>query len=509
MRIGRRTLLRGAALGGAFAVGGAHTTIATAAPGGYVGTRESLASHPLPQWWRDRKFGIFIHWGPYAVPAWSALPMPLAEWYWLLQQVPGSPQWEHHRQTYGPEVVYDDFLSRFRAERYDPDAWADLIRDSGAGYFVLTAKHHDGFALFPSRVTNRTATALGPGRDLVGELVTAARRRDLKAGLYYSIPEFFNPAPGGDLARQRLSSMLDSMRGGAFQPTQLLAAAVFDKQGARNAYTQHPVPYTGYLDVPGYGDHVRAQLRELIAGYHPDLLWADVGGPEAYFRGNDIIAEFHNQAATFNPDGVLVNDRFGDHTTHFDYQVREQASLYQIPARGAVGVPVEVARAMGFSWSHNVADILDPAEKFIGELIAAVADGSNYLLNIGPRADGTIPEEMVDRLRVVGEWLRVNGEAIHGTRPWHQPSAESSSGTVYFTMTDTAVYVLATTWPGAELTVRTALPVGADTTVTLLGADRAPLATRSVPGGVTIALPDGGNPAATASRHAYALRITG
>lgn len=486
----------GLALAGGATMWGTSPAAASPAPP-YDSTLASLDRHPLPQWWQDAKFGVFVHWGVYSVPAWAPTDWPLssaAEWYWLLQQLPLTPYWQHHLATYGPGFCYDDFIPQFRAERYDPSGWAELFSAAGARYFVLTSKHHDGFALFPSAVSSRTAR-----RDLVGPLVTAARQRGLKVGLYYSVPEWFNPAPHLGATLGRLADFTRSRELG-----ELLKTLEFNQLPPRNAYTQLPVGYTGYQPVGDYGAFERAQLREIIARYHPDQIWADIGGPEGYFHGNEIIAEYYNQALIHNPDGVIVNDRFGNDETHHDYLVIENGGSYQ--SGSFTGAPTETVRTMGSSWGYNTEDVLAPAATFIHELITAVANNSNYVLNVGPRSDGTIPQPMVDRLRAIGAWLDINGEAVYRTRPWIQPSA----GDVFFTSAPgRALYLTTTTWPGRELRVAAPIPLSASSEMVLLGSDGHPLRWVQDATGLTITMPaDGNQAAATRSQYAFTVRIT-
>jgi alpha-L-fucosidase len=475
------------------------------AAGSYGPTVASLADHPLPDWWRDAKFGIFIHWGVYSVPAWAPTNwvLNLAEWYWRFQSMAGTPYWQHHLETYGANVVYDDFIPQFRAQRYDPDAWADLFRSAGARYFILTTKHHDGFALFPSAFSRRNAAAMGPRRDLVGPLVKAARKRDLKVGLYFSVPEWFNPASHLDLTVDRVASGLGG--GTDNLVSQAIGAAAFNQGGPSNAYTLAPVPYRGYRRFPDYGQFERAQLRELIRRYRPDELWADIGGPEPYFQGNKLIAEYYNQAEIHNPEGVVVNDRVGDYRTHRDYNVVEIGGSYAVGA--LTGGPSETARTMGESWGFNQAEH-DYASvgTLVRELVNAVANNSNYVLNIGPRADGTIAQPLVDRLNGIGDWLAINGEAIYGTRPWTQPGADPLRYTVG---KNGKRYVIALAWPGRELVIDQPAPIADNARIVLLGSDDRPLDWKRSGSTVTITMPAGGNAQrATRSKHAFAFRIS-
>ncbi|EFL08851.1 predicted protein [Streptomyces sp. AA4] len=477
----------------------------------YEPTRESLARHPLPEWWDDGKFGIFVHWGAYSVPAFgsallpgtdrirSRLPKALgdycaAEWYARLQQIPGTSAWLHHLRRYGTAAPYDHFLEQFGAEKFDPEDWVGLFDEAGARYFVLTAKHHDGLALWPTATTGRNTAELGPRRDLVGELVDAARKHGgVKPGLYYSVPEWFNPAP---------------YRGGrsTWGESRIVNRLMFPQRPPRNAYTRRRVPYTGQGMVYDYaGSIVRPQLRELVDRYRPSMIWCDIGGDEDYFRGNETIAYYYNRAAAANPDGVLVNDRFGDGRTHRDYATVEQgAGMNQQPT----GERSEVCRTMAESWGYDVretGDSLRSTGELVHLLVDSVAANANLLLNIGPRADGTIPEPMRERLRGVGAWLKLNGEAIYGTRPWTQPTRGNLRCTV--SKTTGVLYLTALSWPGRELVADFGVPASERTRITLLGSDGQPLAWRRDGRRLVITTPAADPARATSSQHAYVFRV--
>jgi alpha-L-fucosidase len=494
----RRRLI---ALGAAFAFAFVGTR-AIAADGPYQPTLESLDRHPVPEWYQDAKFGIFIHWAVFAVPAYASptfFPLTaLAEWYWKLQQTPGSPAWLHHLLTHGPFFVYDDFIPQWRAEHWDPDAWIQLFEDAGARYFILVAKHKDGFALWPTDTSHRDSVDMGPGRDVLGELFAAARERGtVKGAVHYSMGEWFSPAPNPDLPiedPQNLVTYLALARWGTWRP--------------RNAYTLERVPYTGYVPIEDYGrDQVYAQLTEIIDRYHPWEIWCDLGGNHAiYYHSHEWMAHFYNQADTYNPGGVVVNDRCGS-GAHADIAVVEDEGIpFQL---GADKSYHETDQTMSHSWGYNTEE-LESDYKTTGDLVHnlvdAVANASNYVVNIGPRADGTIPEIMADRLRGIGRWLAINGEAIYGTRPWTQ----ASDGDLRFTVGKTgAFYVTSLVWPGAEMTINAPVPIADDSVIVLLGSDGAPLAWHRNGASIVVEMPAGGDAeAATASRDAFVLRIT-
>ena len=162
---------------------------------------ESLDTRPVPGWFDDAKFGIFIHWGVYSVPAWGPKGT-YAEWYWNSMQNPNGPTWKFHVKTYGKEFKYQDFVPQFKAELFDPDQWAEIFAASGARYVILTSKHHDGFCLWPSADSwNWNSVDVGPHRDLCGDLAKAVRAKGLKMGFYYSLYEWYRPLYRSDLPR--------------------------------------------------------------------------------------------------------------------------------------------------------------------------------------------------------------------------------------------------------------------------------------------------------------------
>lgn len=383
-------------------------------------------------WFPDAKLGIFVHWGPYSVPAWGdssvvelGLPVGLAyaEWYWYQQTwLPGSAVGQHHLDTYGEGVLYDDFLDEWTADRYDPDGWMDLFERAGARYAVLTTKHHDGWALFDSAASERDTVDDGPRRDLVREFVDAARDHDLHVGLYYSLMEWFHPAYTADDGMMRVGG----------------ADILVPKLDPKDPYTGEPVPYRGYdPPVDDYvRDHVHVQVDELLTGYEPDLLWCDADWDvptDEYWQLGALLDEHRSLG-----EQVLVNDRCalpGDFAT-----------LEYAPSITAGDRYFEATRGLGTSFGYNATETdedLLSGDEVITLLVDVVAKGGNLLLNVGPRADGTIPEIQQARLEALGEWMDVNGEAIHDTRP----ADPTLDGDVRATIGDDATYVLLLAWP--------------------------------------------------------------
>jgi alpha-L-fucosidase len=382
----------------------------------YEPTAESLKEHAVPDWYHDAKLGIFIHWGLYSVPAWAPrsetfvdlvpkrgyechfMHNSYAEWYWNTISVEGSPSQQHHLATYGKGFSYDDFIPLFleATQGWDPQIWASLFRFAGAHYVVLTTKHHDGFLLWPSEHPNPFKNGHQSERDLVGELTDAVRAHGMRMGLYYS--------GGLDWTFQGL---------GIGNLNEFIRAMPQGEEYAR------------------YAD---AHWRELIERYQPSILWNDIGYPAAA-NAAQLFAEYYNRV----PDGV-INDRFGI-AYGFDFRTPEYTVFDSIEEQ-----KWESTRGMGnsFGFNRNETDEdLLSTEALVHMLVDIVSKNGNLLLNVGPTADGTIPWHQAERLLGLGWWLRTNGDAIYGTRPWKAASGETTDGTeVRFTQKGDAVYAV-------------------------------------------------------------------
>jgi alpha-L-fucosidase len=347
---------------------------------------ESLNSRPIPAWFPDAKFGIFIHWGPYSVPAWAPKGV-YEEWYqnWLTtKKVSGnnnpSPTavYDHHVSKYGKDFSYYNFGEMFKAEDFKPEEWAKLFVDAGAKYIVLTSKHHDGFALWPSKEADKTwgfswnSLSSGPKRDLVGDLAREVRKTDVKFGLYYSLYEWYNPLWLSDKKR--------------------------------------------FVD-----EHFLPQVKDLVNSYKPDILWAD-GDWEidaSEWKAPELIAWLYNESPV--KDKILINNRWGK-------DARKAPGTYRTSEFGGSSAGIkglwEENRGIGFSFGYNRNEDLSDyssAQTLILLLVDVVSHGGNLLLDIGPDGTGKIPPIMQERLLQIGEWLKTNGEAIYGTSQWNIP----------------------------------------------------------------------------------------
>ncbi|WP_405854080.1 alpha-L-fucosidase [Streptomyces sp. NBC_01515] len=436
----------------------------------YGPTETSLAGHQAPYWFQGAKFGIFIHWGVYSVPAWAPVGKQYAEWYWDQMQDPNNPTYAYHRDTYGEDFAYDDFIPRFTAEKFDPRAWVELFRDAGAQYHVLTSKHHEGFALWDTKVSDRNAVKMGPKRDLVKELFDASRRHtpELHRGLYFSMPEWFNP---------------DNPWMG---------------HAPRNPYTLQPVPYTGYTAGKDYVTQYQApQMLELIHGYDPELIWCDIGGANDSLH---VLAEYFNHAKNRRrPVDVTVNDRSG--IAFHDFTTPEYTTY-----ENTVVAKWESSRGLDpFSYGYNRATPDDgymTAEEVVRNLVDIVSKNGNFLLDIGPRADGTIPEIMQTRLRETGRWLHVNGEAIYDTTYWSR-MAQLGEDLRFTVRPDEAFYIHSLAEPSARLTVEAPIPIRSGDKVTMLGHGR-PLTWTLSNGALVIDVPEA---ARKAGQHAWVFKV--
>lgn len=369
----------------------------------YTGTWESVKQHTVPAWYEDCKFGIFIHWGIYSVPAFAPRTWelgevdsdeqwfcnnPYAEWYYNSVNVGRGPTYEHHMNTYGREFRYEDFIPMWKAENWNPGEWAELFQKAGAQYVVLTAKHHDGFCLYPSKHTKFHAGRMGPCRDITGDLTEAVRGAGLKMGLYYS--------------------------------------GLIDWQFANDPIFVEGENFSNACPTFEYADYSYKQMKELVDKYRPSVLWNDIGWPKQSEHAMPyLLAHYYNTVE----DGV-VNDRFNG--LYHDFLTKE----YQY-GKADRTQKWEMCRGMGLSFGYNENegdDQLISLPKLIRLLVATVADNGNLLLNIGPKADGTIPTEQVKRLLTLGRWLEVNGKGIYGTRCSRRLSEHRADGTqVYYT----------------------------------------------------------------------------
>lgn len=447
---------------------------------------ESIDSRPVPTWFTDAKFGIFIHWGVYSVPSYApVIPGKLAysEWYWNAitegQKSKENPvnagSWEYHKRMYGADYDYKDFAPQFRAELFDPEHWADVFQRSGAKYVALTSKHHEGFAMWPSKEASKSwgrpwnSVEIGPKRDLLGDLTNAVRAKGLKAGIYFSLYEWYNPL--------------------------------------------------WLTDKPRYvAEHMTPQFKDVVTRYKPSIIFSDGEWelPSSEWHSAELLAWLYNESPV--KDEVIVNDRWGKETRHKHggYWTTEYT-----PGMADSNRAWEESRGMGFSYGYNRAERLDhyhSGRELVILLTDLVSRGGNLLLDIGPAADGTIPVVMEERLLQIGSWLKVNGEAIYGTKPWkstrqwsegevpkidynaefntnydvtrltEKPATGKAGIQAFFTTKGSDLYAILPRWPGSQFTVKE-MDGAKLKSVTLLGATTA-LKFKSQGNTVTVEMPE-------------------
>ncbi len=377
----------------------------------YQPTVASLDTHPLPAWYDDGKLGVMVVWGLYSVPGWAPLTHrdhdfaspdyiknnPYAEWYYNAMRVPGSPTEAYHREHYGANFDYYSFAADFEREsrKWQPDVMARQFKDAGVKYVIITTKFHDGYMLWPTAVPNPNQQNIVARRDIMGELTDAVRKQGMHMGVYYS---------GG-----------------------------FDWTFNRGPVRIDPDYEAIKPQTQAYGQYADAQMEELIAKYHPALLWNDIDWPKS---GNalKVMADYYNAV----PDGV-VDDRFG--VAHSDFQSPEYSTFRETRKK-----KWEETRGLGASFGYNraegEAETIAPAD-LIHLLADIVSKNGNLILGIGPEADGSIAPVQLERLQALGAWLKQNGEAIYGTRPWTRAEGDTGDGTsVRFTQKQGDLYAI-------------------------------------------------------------------
>ncbi len=428
---------------------------------------QSIDSRPVPEWFSNVKFGIFIHWGVYSVPAWAPADADMgvyakySEWYWWRtneKSDAGKLFRDYHDKMYGKDYKYQDFATNFKAQHFQPEKWAEVFKKSGAKYVVLTSKHHEGFTLWPSEQSwNWNSVDVGPHRDLCGDLTKAVKDAGLHMGFYYSLYEWYNPLYHNNV----------------------------DKY-----VTDHMIP----------------QMKDLVTRYEPDILWTDGEWdyPSEKWKSTEFLAWLYNESPV--KETVCVNDRWGKETrgVHGGYFTTEYDLVHNQKGVGDVKRPWEECRGIGTSFGYNQMEDLDnymTSDALVDLLVEKVAGGGNLLLDIGPTSDGRIPVIQQQRLLDIGSWMDINGEAIYETKKWEN-AKNNVTENVYFTQKGNDLYVICTAFPKQPVKVN---GVKSPKSVTMLGYD-GKISTKKSGKNLTISIPEltpGNNP----SEYAWVLKL--
>ena len=353
----------------------------------YQANWESLEKYKTPDWFRDVKFGIFIHWGVYSVPAFGS------EWYPREMYQQGTEEYKHHLATYGPhnKFGYKDFIPLFKAEKFNADEWIDLFKKSGAKYVVPVAEHHDGFAMYKTSLSKWNASEMGPKRDVVGELAAAAK----KAGLIFGV------------SSHRIEHWWFMNGGRRFDS---------DVNDPKYADFYGPAREQNETMSPEYMNDWLLRCTELVDKYQPQLFWFDwwIEQPALDPYRKSFAAYYYNKGLEWNK-GVVINNKYDkaypEGTTVLDIERGKLSEIRQLPWQTDDAVSYK-------SWGYIPRDSFKTVKYLVNNLIDIVSKNGCLLLNIGPKPDGTIPDEAKERLLAIGKWLEVNGDAIYGTRPW-------------------------------------------------------------------------------------------
>ncbi|XP_042204871.1 alpha-L-fucosidase-like isoform X1 [Homarus americanus] len=369
----------------------------------YDPTWNSLDTRPLPPWYDGAKIGIFLHWGVFSVPSFGS------EWFWQNWQGSHGKQYvEFMKENYRPGFTYQDFAPQFTAEFYDPEEWASIFNASGARYVVLTSKHHEGFTNWPSKYSwNWNSMDVGPKRDLLGDLAKAIRSKTPKIhfGLYHSLYEWFHPLYLQDKTNE-------------FQTSNFVKTKTMP------------------------------ELYELVNDYQPEVVWSD-GDWETedwYWNSTVFLAWLFNDSPV--KDTVVVNDRWGrgipcHHGSYYTCTDRYNPGVLQ-PHKWENCMTLD-RHSWGYRRNSRVADYLTPLD-LITEMAMTISCGGNILINAGPTHDGRIPPIMEERLRQLGSWLNINGDAVYDSRPWIHQNDSVTPG-VWFTSKGDEVFAIVLSWP--------------------------------------------------------------
>ena len=416
----------------------------------------SLENHRTPKWLRDDKFGIYTHWGIYSVPACG----PNGSWYAHNIYRPGNNQAEYHEKTFGPvsEFGYKDLIPQFKAEKFDADEWAEIFRSSGARFAGPVAEHHDGFSMWDSKINEWNSAKMGPMRDITGELEKAYRAQGMRfmVALHHAEHWWFYPHWRSDC------DVSNPEYAGLYGPMHNLDGLDPELVTGVQDWTAQDRPTKAFLDA------WRKKIDELIEGYRPDLIWFDFG---LRFLQEDyrkrFLADYYNKEEEWGRELAVTykGHDFAPGTATIDYELGRMDQLTYYDWITDTSVDDQGA------WSFVSDADFKKVSTLIHNLVDNVSKNGYLLLNVGPKADGSIPDGAKKCLEGMGEWLKINGEAVFETTPWvtygEGPTQMESAGTfserqevaytaddIRFTCRDNLLYATFLGWPEEKATIR-------------------------------------------------------
>ena len=457
----------------------------------------SLQRWRTPQWLRDGKFGIYTHWGIYSVPAQG----PNGTWYaHNLYTNPKGPERAYHESHFGPlaSFGYKEFIPRFTGEKFNADDWADLFEKAGARFAGPVAEHHDGFAMWDTKYSEWNATKMGPKRDVVGELAVAIRKRHMKfvTAFHHAEAWFYFPTwdPSYDCGDPRFSGLYG------------------------------PIHAKGALPTKAFLDDWKGRVEEVIDRYDPDFIWFDFGLrliPDPYKQS--LLSYYYNRAAAEGKE-VVVSYKYHDLAPGAGLIDLEKGQETEMTYNDWI---TDTTIDVGEGWGYVEGLGFKSLDNLIDNLVDRVSKNGYLLLNVGPRPDGTIPDEARALLLGMGAWLKVNGEAIYGTTCWvtagegptrlEKKGAFNERSDVHYTAQDirftakgSALYAIILGWPGDKVVIKSLAPKGTTWTglypseiasVTMLG-DGEELPWKMTEDGLVVT-----TPARRPCEHAYVIKI--
>ena len=399
-KVSRRKFIESIPLACAAAAGGALKApwtafAATPFPGRFQPTYESLSTYQIPEWFKDAKLGIFMHWGVYSVPAHSS------EWYPRLMYLRKNPVFEWHRKHWGPQSMfgYKDFIPMFRAERWKPEEWVEMFKQTGARYMVPVGEHCDGFPMYDCTFTRWCASKMGPQRDIVRDLGREVRNQGLKLGV--------------STHRNWNYSWYTYERD--FDTDNLLYSGLYGKPHIPGPPIDN-LPHEILQVAPRWFlQDWLSRTTEIVDKYRPDLIWLEWGVQAAEFKPyrTELAAYYYNLGEQRNQDVVLTykSDAFPDHAAVLDIERSTELNIRDLAWQAGTSISKK-------SWGYVDDDDYWAPSEIIHEFVDIVSKNGNMLLNFGPKSDGTFSEEALNIAHCMGRWTSVNGEAIFGSRPW-------------------------------------------------------------------------------------------